>query len=1045
MNLSRLHQTSVVEAIVLAVCVIIAEPNLARAERLPVKTYTTADGLVSNRISRIVQDSRGYLWFCTENGLSRFDGYKFTNYTLEQGLPDDEVNDLLETSSGNYWIATGSGLVRYNPRGLPLLNGQVSPQSDPMFVVYSIGRDRMTSNIKALYEDRSGTIWIGTWRGLYRLEQIGDRARFHFIDLGMPASEPQNHVVRNILEDRKGALWLTTDSGLYRRRPDGTVDRFTRNHGFSSERVLGLIEDRQGRLWVGDRFGGLCLLVINPTANKPVVARRYATKDGLGCVQIASLYQANNGRFWIGADCGLAELQPDIDSASRKISMSLSSEALADPRVWSLAEDCHGNLWVGTANGAIKVASGGFTTYTDADGLGSRHICSMMETRSGEFWVYTRSNHQAFINRFDGKRFIATKLNHPSQFRPEFCAFCVWDKEGRWWMTISGHLLRFPKTLRVGDLEGLRPEGFYPGIIAQARGQIYSVYEDRRGDLWFSTINPLHLLRLDRRSGVVHTYSKAEGLPPTGTSANSYAEDLAGNLWLGFGDAGLVRYSKGRFKLFTSADWLPAGTIKSLFVDSKGRLWIALSQGGLVRIDDTEAERPTPIIYTVAEGLSSNRTRNIVEDKWGRLYIGTDHSLDRLDPATGRIRHFTTADGLANNQVISSFRDSQGALWFSANTGLSRLIPEPDHPRRPPVALINRLQISGSPYPVSDLGEVAVSSLELASSQSNIQIEFAGVAFGAGDRLRYQHKLEGVDQDWSQLSEQRAVHLANLAPGRYQFLVRAVNADGVVSETPASFSFTILSPAWLQWWFIALAAAMVGLAGYTAYRYRVAQLLKLERMRTRIATELHDDIGSSLSLIAILSEVSRQRLGEGHNGVGESLAQIANTSRDLVDSMSDIVWAINPRRDRLGDLAQRMREFAGDVFTAHEIEFSFRVTPSGLEIKLDADVRRQLYLIFKEAVNNAARHSRCAQAEIDLDIREGHLLLQVRDNGRGFDPNSHPSSSRNGNGITSMRERARALGCEIEIISQANPGAAVKLNLPLGARAGARWRKYLPV
>jgi ligand-binding sensor domain-containing protein/signal transduction histidine kinase len=1045
MNRSPLHQSNALKAIVLGLCIIATEPSVTRAERLPVKTYTTADGLVSNRISRIVQDSHGYLWFCTENGLSRFDGYRFTNYTSEQGLPDDEVNDLLETRGGNYWIATGSGLVRYNPKGLPLPNGQVSLRSDPMFVVYRLGRDRMTSNIKALYEDRSGTIWIGTWRGLYRLELIGDQALFHFMELGMPVSEPQTHVVRNILEDRRGALWLTTDSGLYKRRPDGTVDRFTRNHGFSSERLMGLVEDRQGRLWVGDRFGGLCLLVADPIANNPVVARQYAIKDGLGCVRVGSLYEATDGRFWIGVDCGLAELLPNADSASREISVSLSSEQLTDPRVWSLAEDSHGNLWVGTANGAIKVARGGFTTYTEADGLGSRHICSMMESRSGEFCVHTRSDHQAFINRFDGKRFIPTKLNLPSQVRPENCAHCLWDREGRWWMTLTGQLLRFPKSLRVDKFGRLRPEGFYPGITAQARGQIASLYEDRRGDLWISTTSRLQLLRWDRRAAEVHTYSETEGLPPTGNAANLYAEDRAGNLWLSYGDAGLVRYANDRFKLFTSADWLPAGTIKTLFVDSKGRLWIGFSQGGLARIDGPAAERPTPVIYTVAEGLSSNRVRSIVEDNWGRLYIGTDHSLDRLDPATGRIRHFTTADGLANNQVISGFRDSQGALWFSTNTGLSRLIPEPDRPQSPPVALINRLQISGSPYSVSDLGEASVSDLELAWNQGNIQIEFGGVAFGAGERLRYQHKLEGVDQVWSPLSEQRAVHLANLSPGRYRFLVRAVNADGVVSETPASFSFMILSPVWRRWGFLALAATMLGLAVYTAYRYRVAQLLKLERMRTRIATDLHDDIGSSLSQIAILSEVSRRRLGEQQDGVGESLAQIANTSRDLVDSMSDIVWAINPRRDRLSDLAQRMREFAGDVFTAREIEFSFRAPAGGPELRLDADVRRQLYLIFKEAVNNAARHSRCTQAEIELDVAQGYLLLHVRDNGRGFDPNGDAATSRNGNGLASMRERARALGGEIEIISQANLGAAVKLNLPLGPRAGSRWRRYLPV
>ena len=297
--------------------------------------------------------------------------------------------------------------------------------------------------------------------------------------------------------------------------------------------------------------------------------------------------------------------------------------------------------------------------------------------------------------------------------------------------------------------------------------------------------------------------------------------------------------------------------------------------------------------------------------------------------------------------------------------------------------------------------------------------------------MRYQHKLEGTDQDWSAPTEQRTVNFANLAPGRYQFLVRAVNADGVGSQTPARFSFTILPPFWQRWWFLALATTLVGLAAYALHRYRVARLIELERMRTRIATDLHDDIGAGLSQIAILSEVSRQRLGKEQNGVNESLARIANTSRDLLDSMSDIVWAINPRRDRVSDLAQRLREFAGDVFTSREIEFSFRTPASGSEIRLEADVRRQLYLIFKEAVNNAARHSRCTQAEIEFEVAQDRLLLHVRDNGCGFDPNGDGATSRNGNGLVSMRERARALGGEIEINSQPNLGTAIKLNLPL--------------
>jgi signal transduction histidine kinase len=266
-----------------------------------------------------------------------------------------------------------------------------------------------------------------------------------------------------------------------------------------------------------------------------------------------------------------------------------------------------------------------------------------------------------------------------------------------------------------------------------------------------------------------------------------------------------------------------------------------------------------------------------------------------------------------------------------------------------------------------------------------------------------------------------------------------------MSAEPVAFRFRILPPFWQRWWFLSLSALGVGLMTLAFYRLRVTRIVELERLRTRIATDLHDDIGSSLSQIAILSEVSRLRFGKEQNGVGESLAQIATASRDLVDSMSDIVWAINPRRGLLSDLTRRMREFAVEVFTAREIEFSFRAPSGGPKVRLDADTRRQIYLIFKEAVTNAARHSRCARAEIELNVAHGRLLLRVRDNGRGFDPNGDVNTSRNGNGLANMRERARALGGDIEIISRATLGTTVKLDLPLSPRARSRWRSYLPM
>src|SRR5207245_155468 len=264
----------------------------------------------------------------------------------------------------------------------------------------------------------------------------------------------------------------------------------------------------------------------------------------------------------------------------------------------------------------------------------------------------------------------------------------------------------------------------------------------------------------------------------------------------------------------------------------------------------------------------------------------------------------------------------KGMFWFCADLGRARLVPGPDAPQQTPPILSSALRIAGNSQPISALGETEVSGLVLSPTQNQLSIDFVGLGFGAGQGLKYQYKLIGANEEWSAPSDQRTINYASLSSGRYQFQVRAVTSDGSISPKPATITFTILPPIWQRWWFITLVVLTLGLAAAAIYRYRVRRLIELERVRTRIASDLHDDIGSGLSRIAILSEVARHQVSV-EAPVGEPLAVIADASRDLVDSMSDIVWAINPNKDHLSDLVQRMRRFASDLFTARQIEFTF--------------------------------------------------------------------------------------------------------------------------
>jgi two-component sensor histidine kinase len=473
--------------------------------------------------------------------------------------------------------------------------------------------------------------------------------------------------------------------------------------------------------------------------------------------------------------------------------------------------------------------------------------------------------------------------------------------------------------------------------------------------------------------------------------------------------------------------------VRALFLDHAGRLWVATGQGGVVRLDDPQADHPRVVAYTTADGLSSNGISCITEDKLGRMYFGTARGLDQLDLQTKRVRHYTKADGLPSSSVTVAFRDRQDALWFGTDLGLSRLIPGPDPPKQQPPIMISGLRIAGDSQPISALGETEVSGLILNPDQNQLSIDFVGLGFAPGEGLKYQYKLVGANEEWSTPTDQRTINYAGLSPGRYRFMVQAVTVDGTISPGPATIRFTILRPIWQRWWFVTLALILTGLVGAAIIRSRVARLIELERVRTRIAADLHDDIGSALSRIAILSEVAR-RQGNVEAAVGEPLGVIAGASRDLVDSMSDIVWAINPNKDHLRDLMQRMRRFASDLFTARQIEFTFDAPGEEQALKIGADLRRQVFLIFKEAVNNIARHSGCTKAQIEMRIENRWLTVKVADNGPGFDS----SGAGEGQGLVSMQARAKELGGKLEIFSNNETGTTVLLKVPLAGRVSSR-------
>jgi len=1015
----------------------------ADGSQLPVRIYTTADGLADNRINKIVRDSRGYLWFCTEEGLSRFDGYSFTNYGPQQGLPPRAINDLIETRAGEYWLATNGGLVRFDPKS-----------ADRKFSVFLPDDGEASHSIRAIAEDRAGGLWCGTFRGLYRFERTRDGDsrtpagwRFRHLEIGMPAGGLEPARVNALLEDRRGALWIGAESGLYRLLPNGAADRFTTANGLPANPIKALLEDRLERLWVGTT-AGLCRLTSDRVAGRRIVERIYTAADGLANDIVFSLFESSAGKLWAGASQGLSELLPEPPEKTRALRTYTMANGLSGQEIFSIAEDRNRNLWIGSGEGAMKITQSSFSTFSAADGLtpeadapSSVRISSIFQDRSGALCVTTAGDgRKPFLSSLEGEQFKSIFPNLPARVASIGWGthqIALQDHAGDWWIATANGLVRLAPRARFEQLAHTPVKAIYTTIDGLVADIVLRIFEDSRGDIWVASFGN-GLTRWDRRTASFQRDAK-DGDPLLGRSISAFAEDRSGDVWIGLVGGGVARFRNGKFAQFGEADGLGAGGVRDIHCDRAGRLWVGTSRGGVTRIDSPESDQPRFTNIGVSQGLASARAECITEDRFGRIYVCGSRGIDRLDPAApngaGVTRHFTTADGLAGGHLEAAFADREGNLWFGTTLGLSRLVPEADPPQSPPGILISGLRIRGVPYPLSDLGVDRLSGIQLKPDQTQIEVGFLGLSFEAGEVLRYQFMLADADRDWGPLTAQRTVNYASLKPGSYRFLVRAVNSAGVGGPAPASIAFTILPPVWQRWWFLALSACAAMSVLYALHRNRVARLVQLERVRTRIATDLHDDIGASLSQIAVVTEVLSQR-GGAEDQFREPLSQIAIDSRELVVSMSDLVWAIDPRRDHLLDLVQRMRRFASDMFTSRNIRFRFSA-PAG-DLRLSVDQRRHIFLIFKESVNNIVRHSDCTEAEIGLTLEANALVLRVHDTGRGVDS----SQAGRGNGLSGMRARALALGGEMEIAGGRDCGTAVTIKVLLGRLPLPRWRAF---
>jgi ligand-binding sensor domain-containing protein/two-component sensor histidine kinase len=941
-----------------------------------VTTWNENDGLPAGRIRAIEQDADGYLWLGTDAGLVRFDGVRFDawNSLGDARLPVGAITALLKARDGALWI----GVSGRTPLGR-ITDGRLS--------VYGERDGLGGSYVLSLLEDTRGTIWVGTFQGLFRRQ--GDRWHKVTPDAGLGDGS-----VLALYEDRQKRIWAATQHAVYRteaahdrfeqvdviaissnvwqqfsedasgrvwisdfsegfRRPGHTVDRSARR----SRRGWGvdLLHDRRGNFWVGTQGQGLWRVRGEQSDHAPSV-EIINVENGLASNAVQSLLEDREGNIWLGTLAGLQRLTPHQVTPVKHLAIPRAIEATPD-----------GSVWVGTAAGLVRFSSAGRRVYTEADGLPGSVVLALHADHRGDLWV---SAERGVVRLSQGRFSPVLVAPGPGVQR---ILTITGTGDTVWFRDFYLRLFRW----RHGQLSPA------DDIPATHRRTASSLDAGRSGTLYIGSSGGL--LLAGRPGHELRTYE-----PRIGT-VGSVIEDSRGNIWVG-GDEGLSRYAYDRFITVTRANGFP-GEVKSIVEDAQGFIWVGAGNG-ILRLDPGEVDK-----------VGANPTHQI------------------------RYRLFNTADGVAgvpyNEGRRSALRSPDGRLWFITSSGVTIVEPRSIGPDPAPPA-VRVESVAADTRAFNPAGP-----LQLPGTTSHLQIGFTALTLSDPMRVRFRYRLDGYDRDWVDAGAARQATYTNLPPRQYQFRVAASAGDGTWGEPSAPLTVGIEPMFYQTGWFYFLCGLTVFVMVYASWRLHVSQVRRQFALvlaeRIRVSRAIHDTLLQGLAALALqVDDLSHNPDLSSPAGKKRILAvrrQVEGYIRQARRSILDLRTPTLASRD----LPQALREAAERVIGARPVELD--VTVKGTPHLCTAAIEEQLLLIGQEAVNNAVQHGQASRVAVELDYGEDQMSLRVADDGCGFDPATAMQAPGH-YGLVSMRERAGQVRGRITIASTPGSGTEIETVVP---------------
>jgi ligand-binding sensor domain-containing protein/signal transduction histidine kinase len=989
-----------------------------------------ADGLSENGVSCMLQDRRGFLWFGTLDGLNRYSGYGFHVFHYQpfdsSTISANRINRLVEDPGGGIWIGTNGGGLNFMQEGGSVRRFHLQSLLAP---------PHATDYITALCIDSSRQLWIGTLGGLFHWDVQHSR--------GTKVSGLNSDSILSLCVDRGGNLWIGSVAGVdVQRKEGGTIQKLTamaRRAGLRHLEVRSIAEDRQGRLWFGTVRSGL--LVLDPATGETWSLRAGSPRcPGLNGDDIWDIEIGNEGMnrgVWIATANGLYwtsgfDKQRTVFSTIRNNPYDPTS--LSGNEVWSLLLDREGILWVGTWQDGVSIRAPykyKFRHLSSIPGtaqtLTSNNINALWEDRSGDVWVGTLRSGIDRLNRKSGLFVHLPELpragTDPSGWYHRCITSFAEEADGRMWVASWAGLFRF---LPSGTVE--RHFVLRPGDSASLGLDMINVLLlDRHSRLWVGLRGSgLDVLDTRRQGKGFRHYHHVETEPSVADDMVwAIAEGPDGTIWVGT-DRGLNHLDPStavwvtyRHEVTNPAS-LYDNIVHALWVENAGTVWVGTSAG----LDRLDVQTGNFTHFTCADGLPSSCIYGIQPDPEGNLWLSTNRGLARFFPGAlpgQKSRNFTTEDGLQGMEFCygASHRGRSGMLYFGGLNGFNYFKPDEikDNPHHPPI-VITRLTSRDSSF-LAETEEATPSHVTLEYPFHDFTIEFLALDYTSPKGNRYRYMLEGYDPTWIEAQSGRSASYTNIDAGTYVFAVQGSNADGVWSRQASKLTIDLRPPYWNTLWFKSLLALLgIGLL-FALYRLRMERALAIERMRIRIASDLHDDIGSTLTKIAVQSEIIQST--DDIRAIRLASGKIGSASRSIIGMLSDIVWSIDARNDTVGDLLDRMREFATEVLPGSHVEYTFTVQGLEPERPIAVAVRQNLYLIFKEALTNIARHSTAHRATISLVNGPVSFTMRIANDGSRKGSESLSSHA----GLKNMTMRARQIGGELA--TEGPPGFAVVL------------------